>query len=281
MTGINGPGYSTFGAGEPFLKPFELQQGQDKSFLDSWASRSAIWGTRHGLGESLDRYMGLHRPSFTSDFSKQFAELGIDIFEGKNTEALNYSSILKLKADYVSWRDLSSKTFSETVKKNTKPFRNHIKAASIKDFFQDVTGKAYVKETLWENNVKPFKELLSGSHRNLCMNLGYTVGVGLSGASVVKAGIQHGSYWKAQEDGSFSSRCQTVYETGKATCQKAIQAFASWEAASSGMAFGRALLPVGAIPIGGILVGGLFATAVYKAVGKLFPSLSRFDSSGR
>lgn len=281
MTGINGPGYSSFGAGEPFLKPLEAQQKQDKSFLDSWASRSAIWGTRHGLGESLDRYWGLHRPAISSSLSSQLAEMGIDVFDGQDTGPLTYSSILKLHSDSVSWKNLSWKSFKDTVNKNTEPFRNQVRGASIKDFFQDVRGKAYLKETLWEGNIKPFKELLSGSKQNLCMNLGYTAGVGFSGASVVKTGVQHYRHWHEKEDGSFSSRCQTAYETLKATSQKAIQAFASWEAASVGMTVGRALLPIGSIPIGGILIGALFATTVYKAVGNLFPALSRLDSSNK
>lgn len=273
MAGIEGQGYPPFWAGQPFQK--QLHSKDEKPFLDKWASSAALWGTRHGLGESLDRYLGLHRPAFASDVSKRLADLGIDSFDGKDAGPLSYSNILKLKTDYVSWRDLSWKSFNDIVRENTQPLREHLKSASPKTFFQDVTGKAYLKETLWEGNVKPFKELLSGSRQNLCMNLGYTFGVGLSGASVIKTGVQHYRYWKRREDGSIGSQWHTAYETSKAVCQKALQSFGSWEAASIGMAVGRALLPIGAIPIGGILVGALFATTAYKAIGKLFPSLSK------
>jgi hypothetical protein len=99
--------------------------------------------------------------------------------------------------------------------------------------------------------------------------------MGLVGASILKTGIKHYRYWKHKEDGSIASQWHTAYETGKATCQQAIQSFGSWEAAGIGMAIGQALIPIGAFPIGGILVGALFATTVYKALGKLFPSLSK------
>jgi hypothetical protein len=249
-------------------------QSQDKPFLDKWASSAALWGTRHGAGEALDRYFGMQIPSVSSGFAAQLAGEGIDDFEGKQAGPLGYNQILKLKNDYISWKNLNWKRLQYQVKDNIYEFRQAIQPGQARSFFAEISPKTYAKEILWGNNIKPFQELLSGSKQNLFMNLGYIAGVCFAGASIVKTGIEHYRYWKQRENGSIASQWHTAYETGKALCQKAIQSFGSWEAAGIGMAIGRALIPVGAFPIGGILVGALFATTAYKAIGKLFPSLA-------
>lgn len=273
MAGIGRQGYPSFGAGEPFKK--QLHSKDTNPFLGHWASSAAIWGTRHGVGESLDRYFGLHTSSVSSGFAAQLAGEGIDDFTGKRSRTLGYDQILKLKNSHIKWRALSWKSFKDTVFKNTYEFRQAIKPGQARSFFTEISPKAYAKETLWQGNIHPLKELLSGSRQNLFKNLTYSAGMGLIGYELIKTGFKQYKHWKNKEDGSISSKWHTAYKTGKAVCQKALQSLASWEAAGVGMAIGRALLPIGSIPVGGILVGALFATIAYKAIGKLFPSLAK------
>lgn len=247
----------------------------DGTFLDTWAEKSAIWGTRHGIGEALDRYFGLYCPRYTSGLTSHFDELGLDDFDGKVSGPLGNQNILKLRTDHISLKDTSWKNYKNQVKENLEPIKTYLKHDGLRNFFQDIEGKDYARHTLWEGNIKPFKELLSGCRENIFSNLSYISGIGLATASIIKTGVQHYRYWHHRDDNRLAGQWHTAYETAKALCQKTIQSFGSWEAAGVGMVLGQALFPICAFPIGGILLGALFATTVYKSIGKLFPSLAK------
>jgi hypothetical protein len=68
------------------------------SILNAWADCSALWGSRHGIGEAIDRYMGLHVPlGSTSTRANRLASLGVDDFGSKGQAPLTFS---RIKAGY-------------------------------------------------------------------------------------------------------------------------------------------------------------------------------------
>lgn len=278
MLSIGGQGYPSFSAGKPFQK--KLNSKDEKSFVDTWASSSALWGARHGVAEAVDRFLGTHQPASSSMRANRLNDLGIEGLEEKPTGPLTYSRILKLENNVVQWKDLSCKSLKEQVKANSVEFRDAINPKNIRHFFDEVSLKDYFKQTVWEGNTRPLKVLMSGSKRNIAWNLLYTAGIGFMVFGIARTGLKHYRHWESKEDGSISSKWQTAYQTTKAVGEKSLQSLASWEAAGIGMAIGSALIPIAGIPIGGILMGAFFATTTYKIMGKLFPGLAKPGLSG-
>jgi hypothetical protein len=248
-----------------------LPQRREDSFLNGWANRSALWGSRHGLGEAIDRYMGLYAaPGSTSASAERLAGLGLDDFASKGQKKLDYSSILRLDTQHVGWKELNWESFRNHVKANTYEFRESMSPSGLKSFFPGISFRDFRKDVLWKRNIEPIKALFSGSNQNFFMNLGYTAGLSLIGFNIFrtsKAAYQQG---KAQEDGSWKSRLHTYGQTAKAFGQTAIQSAGAWIAADIGMTVGKALIPIGSFPIGGILVGALAATLAAKGLKKCF-----------
>jgi hypothetical protein len=256
-------------------QPWPDSKRQKDSFLDGWADRSALWGSRHGLGESIDRYMGLHAPSGRDAIlTNDFASLGLDEFEGKGERTLGYGSVLKLNTDHIPWKELSWDRFQNQVKSNTYEFRQAIQGRNNEPFFSGISLKDFRNGVLWKRNIEPIQALFSGSRQNLFMNLGYTAGVGLVGFNILKTTQKAYQNSKTQEDGTFRSQLNTYYQTVKAFGQKTIQSAGSWIAADIGMTIGRALIPIGAFPLGGIIMGAFTATLAAKGIGKLFEEVS-------
>lgn len=252
-----------------------------ESFVGHWANSSAIWTVRRGVGEAVDRMVGLHQnvgtPSnvrFMSTIEmNRLKEQGYtDRFVKRYKPVLGYSDILKARTNYVSWKDLSWDNFWRQVKRNTADLRKGLSSPHRKDFFKGVHLRDYARYTLWEENVRPFKTLFSTNWQtNLFSNLAYTAGVGMMGYGIFDSSRQAYKNAKAKEDGSWQSRVETWKETGEAFLGKLAKSFVSWECANKGLTLGRMLIPIGAFPIGGIVVGALMGTVAYSLLDKLFP----------
>jgi hypothetical protein len=118
------------------------------SFVDHWASSSVLWGARHCVAETIDRYMGLHVPAVSSTEIVRRQALGLDTFEMPKQSSLSYSNILKLDGETVKWKELSWKRLQAQIKDNTNEFRQALKPSNIKHFFHDVSFKDYAKYTM-------------------------------------------------------------------------------------------------------------------------------------
>lgn len=256
----------TLNHGNPSWRP---PKQQSDSLLEGWASRSALWGSRHGIGEAIDRYMGLHAPlSSTTARANRLAALGIDEVEGARQSVLTYGKVLKLDNGHIAWKDLTWDRFQRQIKDNTYELRQSIKPGNLKNFFSGISFRDFCKEVLWKRNIAPIKALFSGSSQNFFMNLGYTLGVGITGFSVLKQTKEAYQTEKRQEDGSWQSRLRTYTQTLDTLIRKAVQSAGAWVAADVGMTIGRALIPIGSFPIGGILFGALSATLAAKGIEK-------------
>lgn len=252
-----------------------------ESFVGHWANTSAIWTVRRGLGEAVDRMVGLHQnvgtPSTvqfrsTIEMNRLKEQGHADRFVKRYKPVLGYSDIFRARTGYVAWKDLSWDNFYRQVKRNCAGLRESLSGSHRKNFFKGVSLKDYGRYTLWQENVRPFKTLFSANWQtNLFSNLAYTAGAGMMGYGIVSSSRQAYKNAKAKEDGSWQSRVETWKETGEAFLGKLAKSFASWECANVGLTLGRMLIPIGAFPIGGIVVGALMGTVAYSLLDKLFP----------
>lgn len=264
---------SSYPTARSFLNPFNVDRD---SFMSCWGSAAGLWAIRHQAGDAVDRYISSKTAPISKSDASELSELGFeDVAEEAKPGPISYRQILKLSDKKVDSKDLSGKNLYQQIKNNTSHARRTLGSGQIRNYFQGLSFKDYAKYTLWEGNARPIKELLKGSTEHIGSNCLYTAGVGYVGFKVARTARDSYRYWKAQEDGSIGSQWKTAYETVKTTGEKAIQSLASWEAAGVGFAVGEAILPICSVPIGGILIGACFATAAYKAFGKLFPGIKK------
>jgi hypothetical protein len=267
----------------------KTQAGQEarKGFVNHWADSSALWTARRGLGEAVDKMLGLQQSQFSQSASstrsslelRKMAEAGMpDAFIKQHKPSLTYSELLRTGTKEVHWKDLSWDTYCSQVKKNTAPLREGLSALHRKDFFKGFRIKDFARYTLWEENARPFKTLFSNSWKNnLFSNLAYTAGVGTMGYTVLSSSRKAYKVGKEKEDGSWASRLDTWQETGIAFLSQLTKSVASWECANIGMALGKMLIPIGTFPIGGIIVGALMGTVAFSILDRFLPSSKKSD----
>lgn len=274
------------GAGRDFYAANSAkgQMGQQahKGFVNHWADSSALWTARRGLGEAVDRMLGLQQSHFNSAPSatvssmtlrKLMAEGAPDVFVKQLKPSLSYSDIFRTKSGSVSWKDLSWDHYSRQVRENTFLLKEGLSATQRQKFFQGFHIKDFGRYTLWEENIRPFKTLLSsGWKTNLFSNLAYTAGVGTMGYTVLSTSRKAYKMGKEKEDGTGKSRLDTWKETGIAFLSQLTKSVASWECANIGMALGKMLIPIGTFPIGGIIVGALMGTTAFSLLDRFLPS---------
>jgi hypothetical protein len=252
------------------------QMDIDESMISLWGDNALAWGARNGLGEAGDRLMGL---SSAIQSSKRHSLLNDMGFEKDNSaRALSYGSIFKLSDQHIPWQELSWENYRGQVKANFSDLRDALKPTNRHLFFQGVSLKSYLKEVLWEGNIKPIKDLCRGGEGlKLGSSLAGVAGLGLLGWGIIVSSRQAYQNAKAKEDGTSGSKWNTLAATVGAFVSKSVKSLISWEAAGLGFAFGKALIPIGAFPIGGILVGALVAALVYSQLNKLLPDPPKLD----
>lgn len=258
-----------------------------KGFVNHWADSSALWTVRRGLGEAVDRMLGLQQnhfhqasPSTLSALElRKMAKAGMpDAFIKQHKPSLTYSELFRTKSDTISWKDLSWDTYRGQVQHNTASLREGVSATQWKTFFKGFHIKDFARYTLWEENIRPFKTLFSTAWKNnLFSNLAYTAGVGTMGYTVLSSSRKAYKVGKEKEDGSWASRLDTWQETGIAFLSQLTKSVASWECANIGMALGKMLIPIGTFPIGGIIVGALMGTVAFSILDRFLPSSKKSD----
>ncbi len=277
---------------------FGLNQAGEKlneTFVGHWADSSAKWSVRRGLGEAVDKALGLQEhkvnaldgPSFSTITAQKLKRLNADkapdVFvkqHPKGPLSLTYSDIFRANTKHVAWKDLTWNNYWNQVKENTSRIRRKLQPGKAQHFFDGFRLRDYARYTLWEENVRPIKTLLSSGWRtNLFTNVAYTAGIGTISYGILSTTRQAYHNAKSREDGTFKSRLNTWKETGDAFIQKTAKSLASWELANVGMVLGKMLIPIGAFPLGGIVVGALMGTVAYSLLDKLCPEPKRLKAN--
>ncbi len=183
---------------------------------------------------------------------------------------MGYKEIFQLADQPVAWRDLSVKNYKQQVRLNWDDFLEKARAGGFRGVFEGMTPSRYLKETVWGENIRPVKELFN-TPINRFSNLAATAGLGLMGWHVLRNTANVYCAAQTQEDGTTDSKLKTWDATATAFIGQAFKNLLCWEAASAGLAIGKALIPIGVFPIGGILVGALAATAMYTLLNRWIP----------
>jgi hypothetical protein len=268
--------YWRSGNGHAVSRTMKSAQDMEAPFLNLWGDKALAWGARNGLGEAADRLIGLSTPVRTQTEANLFEAMGFEYAQPK--ALMTYGSMLKLGDQSLAWRDLTWENYTSRVKKNTAGLFRALAPEARRSFFQGVTLKSYLREVVWEGNVKPFKDLAAGgSEFKLGSSVAGVAGIGLLGWGILSNTYQAYQNAKAQEDGTHESKWQTWRATGAAFFGQAIKSLAAWEVAGLGFAVGKAIIPIGTFPIGGILVGALLASVVYRLLSKALPDPPRHD----
>lgn len=193
----------------------------------------------------------------------------------------NYSYLLNLGDKEIQLKDFNWKAFKEKVKGNTALYNK----TGIKQVGQDIGKiftregfKGYLRNTVWETNVKPIRELFSNSQEKAIGSGIFRVAAfSVIGWDILKHTRDAYRHAKSKEDGTLSGRLRTWSNTGLAFMKYAMRGLVSWEVAGIGLAIGRAILPIalGPISLGGILVGGLFGALAQKGLDKILKTGSQ------
>lgn len=256
------------------------------SLLKQWADKAAIWGSEDfasafvnkatapgtKLGENLTTAQ--HQA-----VSKLGGKLGSPSAASEiKPTAVSYSELLKLKSESFSLKEASWPKYSETVKTNVETLKQSVRADGVKSLFQGVTPKNYFKNTVIENNVKPFRDVWNNAPDKQIGTAAIRAGaMGLMGFDVLKHTHDAYKLAKAKEDGSLRSKLHTLKETTTAFGKYTVRDGATWEAAGLGAAIGKAVIPIalGGVSLGGIAAGALVGLAAQKMLDKTLKTGSK------
>jgi hypothetical protein len=197
---------------------------------------------------------------------------------------MTYGSILRLGDQPLALQELSWKNYTNRVRKNTAGLFRALESEVRRSFFQGITLKSYLQEVIWQGNIKPIKDLMTGgSNLKLGSSLAGVAGLGLLGWDILSNTYQAYQQAKTQEDGTIQSKWKTLHATGMAFLTQAFKSLVTWEVAGLGFAIGKALIPIGTFPVGGILMGALMAAVAYKVINKVFsaPAEQHTQAQGR
>lgn len=245
MAADDAPGFGTAaGLSRGASDTFQEQQ----SVGQLWGEKATRWGGREAVAQALNNAL-----SRTTNQAPKFSTAG-------KTAAMpvkTYSQWFNLGNKSVSVTDFSMAKYKETVKANLKDVKTTFKADYAKKTFNSSALKEYGQKTLFNDNIKPVKDLLTNSpEKSWGTGLSRIFAFGVLGWDVAKNVKQTHDGASAEGKGAE----HTTFETIKAAIKYILRAGLLWELAGIGMAFGKALLPIAfkSIPIGGILMGALF-----------------------
>ncbi len=184
---------------------------------------------------------------------------------GETASPRGYSQLLSLKNDQVKLSEVTPDKFRKAVSNNFSEAGKDLKAGNV-------GPQTFAKETLYQRNAQPVKDLFTGkSGANLGTNLLTTAGLGLVGFDVLKNTRDTYKDAKAREDGSFGSKVDTAQATAGAFGKYTARNAATWEAAGFGAAIGSRAIPITfkGVGLGGVLGGAIAGVAAQKVMNKV------------
>lgn len=245
---------------------------QHKSWFDQWEHNAAIWGGREFAASAVNNVVtpdSRAGKALDGVLKKINANPSKATLPTIKTPPTTYSDLMHLGREQLPLQNVSTSTFTQTVQENLKPFKKAIQSKNTGNFFDGVTAKSYVKDTVIERNIRPIKDLVTNSpDKQVGTGIFQTAALGLIGYDVLKHTSDAYKHAKAQENGSLKSKLNTYKEATVAFGKYTFRDGASWEAAGAGAAIGRALIPIalGPVSLGGIAVGAMVGLAAQKAM---------------
>jgi hypothetical protein len=137
--------------------------GRDDSLVSLWGDKAMAWSARNGLGEAADRLIGLSMPALPITESPLFNETGFQFEPPAST--MTYSNLFKLADKPLAWQELSWDNYTKRVHKNFSRLVKALRPENRGSFFQGVTLQSYLKEVVWEGNIKPIKDFANGKKK--------------------------------------------------------------------------------------------------------------------
>jgi hypothetical protein len=258
------------GGGPAVSRPRKVPVDPDPPLLTQWGDKALAWGARNGLGEAGDRLLGLSTAAGSSVNLNLWDSMGLEATPP--AKLMTYGSILRLGDQPLAWKDLSWENYTKRVKSNCSGLLDALRPEDRRFLFQGVTLQSYLREVVWEGNLKPFKDLMAGgSGLKLGSSLAGMAGLGLLGWGILRNTYHAYQNAKTKKDGTPRSQWRTWWTTGTSFVAQTIKSLVAWEVAGLGFTVGKALLPLGTFPLGGILVGALLASVAYRLLSKAFP----------
>jgi hypothetical protein len=145
------------GDGPAVSRPRKDPVNPDPPLLTQWGDKALAWGARNGLGEAGDRLLGLSTVAGSSANLDLWGSMGLEATPPANL--MTYGSILKLGDEPLAWKELSWERYRQHVQKNCTRLFRALESESRHSFFQGITLKSYLREVVWEGNIKPFRDL--------------------------------------------------------------------------------------------------------------------------
>lgn len=257
------------------------------SLLRQWADKAAIWGSEdfasafvnHATspnGKAGQAVTTAPEKAAAEQLSKKFGNH--TVASGAKPTAVSYSEMFKLDSKHFSPKEFTWSKYKQTVNENLQAAKHSLKTDGAKGFFQGVTPKSYFKNTVIENNIKPFRDVVNNSPDKQVGTAAIRAGaMGLMGFDVLKHTNDAYKMAKAKEDGSIGSKLHTLKETSTAFGKYVVRDGGTWEAAGIGAAIGKAVIPMalGGVSLGGIAAGALVGLAAQRMLDKTLKTGSR------
>lgn len=265
----------------PLGAPLQNARVGADQFGQLWQDRFMVWGARESASAAAIRLVG-NVPTHVSRTGAVLRSVpGINPAVAAMLDRIHqpgaepylrtYGELFHLgnaKASPFNWQN-----YTATVKTNFEGFTKRVADAAKgrQSFFNGITPKTFLKETVWEANARAIREIPGAKTWGERMpGLSRLFGVGMLGFNVLKSTKETYDIAKAQEDGSLSSKARTLGLTAKTFAQKTLKNVVAWEVAGAAAAFGHALALPG---LGGILapiaIGALAGAGAIMLLNKL------------
>lgn len=238
--------------------------------LNLWGDKAYVWGSREALSEAVNKAARFVHPASaktvanTNSFGTEAFGFGGRVITTAHTP-LTYAELFHLGKKTIPFGQITWNSYKNTVRQNFSDLRTAVHPNRIRHFFAGVTPKRFLKETVYENNAQPIKNLFSKSADKQIGSGIFRIGAfAMMGLDTFKKARKTYLEAKAKENGSLADKLNTWKETGLTFLKYAFRFTLSWEIGGLAFAFGRALLPITAwgIPFGGILIGALVGAIV-------------------
>ncbi|MCE3235345.1 MAG: hypothetical protein K0Q50_1525 [Vampirovibrio sp.] len=256
------------------------------SLLKQWADKAAIWGSEDFASAFVNKATAPNTKAGQAISKAQQSKVElVNKSLGNQSHsstvkpvATSYSELFHLKSENFAPKEFNWSNYTETVNRNLATFKQNIQTDGGKHFFKGVSPKGYVKNTVIENNIKPFRDVWNNAPDKQIGTAAIRAGaMGLMGFDVLKHTHDAYKLAKAKEDGSIRSKLHTLKETTTAFGKYSVRDGATWEAAGIGAAIGKAVIPValGGVSLGGIAAGALVGLGVQRMLDKTLKTGSK------